>query len=220
MTIDILDVPKAHKIPKTEIKIEPVYSREFVNIYDMPASVLNCKKVIESAEAEKENHWKDSTVVGPEDTSINNPKARQSRQQDFSSINSPKVHHPLLRYSAKCLENYLEMFPQANNFSSFAVIEAYNIIRYKENEAYHALHCDFSSNFNSDLSRRHLTGVCFLNDVEEGGELMFPQQDLEIKPEAGLFVIFPSGWTHAHKTLPPVGQSRYVFQLWWSFSGK
>ena len=68
MTIDILDVPKAHKIPKTEIKIEPVYSREFVNIYDMPASVLNCKKVIESAQAEKENHWKDSNVVPHQDT--------------------------------------------------------------------------------------------------------------------------------------------------------
>ena len=57
-----------------------------------------------------------------------------------------------------------------------------------------------------------------MSDVSEGGELVFPQQDLEIKPERGKLVIFPSGWTHDHHTMPVLSDEvRYVFQLWWSF---
>jgi len=61
--------------------------------------------------------------------------------------------------------------------------------------------------------------VCFfLSNVSEGGELVFPQQNLEIKPERGKLVIFPTSWTHAHHTMPVLSDEvRYVFQLWWSF---
>ena len=47
---------------------------------------------------------------------------------------------------------------------------------------------------------------------------MFPQQGVSVKPKAGKMIIFPSGWTHAHHTLPVLSDDvRYVFQLWWSF---
>jgi|TARA_R100001530_G_C4294313_1_gene148836 predicted 2-oxoglutarate/Fe(II)-dependent dioxygenase YbiX len=215
MVTTLLKRPVGHTLHKSEIKVEHVYSHNFVNIYDMPSSVVGCEKIIKHAE---NGEWKDSEVIGPDGTGVVNPEVRKSVQQNFPSYNSPKEHSPILRYASKCLENYLETFPTANNFTSFAVNEDYNIIRYEEGEAYHALHSDFVSDFKSPLSHRHLSGVCFLNDVETGGELVFPQQDLEIKPEAGLLVIFPSGWTHAHQTLPVVGQNRYVFQLWWSFA--
>jgi hypothetical protein len=202
-------------LPKQEqrIVLEPVYSKDFINVYDI-GSALDGASVI--ADAEK-GDWIDSTIVAHGEQQ-HRPDNRDSVQQNFSSINSQVSHFPLLRYSSKCLENYLEMFPQANNFSSFAVNEHYNIIRYKPGQAYHSAHSDFYPNFNSPLSRRHLTGICLLNDIEAGGDLEFPQQDLSIKAEAGKFVIFPSGWTHAHRTLPPVGRTRYIFQLWWSFS--
>ena len=198
---------------KQRVVLEPVYSKDFINVYDV-GSALDGDSVI--AEAEK-GDWIDSTVVAEGD-GRRHPATRDSAQQNFSSINSPAVHLPLLRYSSKCLENYLEMFPQANNFSSFAVNENYNIIRYKPGQAYHAVHSDFYSNFDIPICKRHLTGICFLNDIEEGGDLEFPQQDLSIKPEAGKLVIFDAGWMHAHRSLPPVGQTRYIFQLWWSFA--
>ena len=195
------------------IVLDPVYSNDFINVYDV-GSALDSVSVI--ADVERFD-WIDSTIVAG-DEQQHRPVTRDSGQQNFSAINSPVMHQPLLRYASKCLENYLEMFPQANNFPSFAVNENYNIIRYKPGQAYHSVHSDFYPNYNSVLSHRHLTGVCFLNDIEEGGTLEFPQQDLSIKAEAGKCVIFPSGWTHAHRTLPPVDQTRYVFQLWWSFA--
>ena len=80
----------------------------------------------------------------------------------------------------------------------------------------HTTHSDYFPN--GYASRRHLTGVFFLSNVSEGGELVFPQQNLEIKPKRGKLVIFPSGWTHAHHTMPVLSDDlRYVFQLWWSF---
>lgn len=198
---------------KQRIVLEPVYSKDFINVYDV-GSALDGASVI--ADAEK-GVWQDSLVLGQGEKE-HHPANRDSAQQHFSATNHPAIHGPSLRYSAKCLENYLEMFPAANDFPRFAANEDYNVIRYKPGQAYHAVHSDFHPNYLNPISRRHLTGVCFLNDIEEGGEIEFPQQDLSIKPEAGKFVIFPSGWTHSHRTLPPVGQTRYVFQLWWSFA--
>jgi hypothetical protein len=121
----------------------------------------------------------------------------------------------MLGFASNCLGNYLEAFPQANKQPSFSVAERYQVLRYFDGGAYHTVHPDYWPH--GPLSRRHLTGVAFLNDVAVGGELLFPQQGFSVNPEVGKFVIFPTGWTHAHKTLPPVGQSRYVFQMWWSF---
>ena len=60
--------------------------------------------------------------------------------------------------------------------------------------------------------------MCYLSNVSEGGELVFPEHGLEVKPEMGKLVIFPSGWTHSHHTMPVKSdETRYVFQLWWSF---
>jgi|TARA_Y100001949_G_scaffold110604_1_gene93540 hypothetical protein len=202
------------------VVIEPVYSEGFINIYDI-GSILDWDMIIEFAE---HGHWGKSKVFnrGPLEEKSPQPHVdasnRDSEQQAFPAMNHPPVHTPVLRYSAKCLENYLAMFPAADQFTSFGVNEDYNIIRYKPGQAYHSVHADFHSDFGTLMSRRHLSGICFLNDIDEGGDLLFPQQDLSIKPEAGKFVVFPSGWTHAHKSIPAVGQTRYVFQIWWSFA--
>ena len=100
-------------------------------------------------------------------------------------------------------------------FPEFRQREPYNLIKYKEGQAFHDVHSDYYP-FGT-LSRRHLTGIVFLNKVVKGGELYFPHQDLTVKAELGKMIIFPSGWTHAHKTFPPINQERYVLQLWWSF---
>jgi hypothetical protein len=122
----------------------------------------------------------------------------------------------LLTFAEECLGDYLEKLPQANEFPPFAVQERYNVLKYEPGQAYHGVHSDYSPN--SGNSRRHLTFVCFLNTVEEGGELEFTQQGIQVRPVEGRAVIFPSGWTHAHHTLV-ASEDRYVFQLWWSFNG-
>ena len=53
--------------------------------------------------------------------------------------------------------------------------------------------------------------VVYLNDDYLYGEVIFPEQGLEIKPEAGSMLMFSSGETHPHGVNPPgPGPFRYV----------
>lgn len=53
--------------------------------------------------------------------------------------------------------------------------------------------------------------VVYLNDDYLYGEVIFPEQDLEIKPEAGSMLFFSSADTHPHGVNPPgPGPLRYV----------
>jgi hypothetical protein len=186
-------------------------SNDFIHIYTADPAVVLCDEIIGHSE---QGEWNRSLIFNSDEPILDQ---RDSYQQSYSVYDHPDVHRPMLDFASSCLNNYLEAFPQANKQPSFSVAERYQVLRYLDGGAYHTTHTDYHPHAVL-LNRRHLTGVGFLNDVKTGGQLLFPQQNFFVNPEAGKFVIFPSGWTHAHKTLPPVGQSRYVFQMWWSFN--
>ena len=57
---------------------------------------------------------------------------------------------------------------------------------------------------------RFMVIFIYLNDVEEGGETVFPKLDLKIKPECGKVLIFPPHWQYRHAGLPPVSNDKYI----------
>lgn len=207
-------------------------SNDFIITYETDPSTTLCAEIIEHSE-EEEREWDRSMVLDSNEVNgrrfglngTGHPpvtiegrvelQSRDSYHRSHDARNPPDVHKPMLQFASECLGTYLHAFPQANKFPTFSVIETYQVLRYLDGGAYHAAHGDYHPY--GSFNRRHLTGIGFLNDVAKGGEFVFTQQDLTVKSEAGKFIIFPSGWTHAHKTLPCIGQSRYVFQLWWGF---
>ena len=191
--------------PKTEVA-----SDLFVVPYQME-DTLPCVVVIDHAN--RHDRWFDSLTRSPESEPV--PEHRDSHQLNFSAWSPALEHEPILAFAQECLEDYLAKLPCANNFPPFSVQERYNILKYEPGQAYHAVHSDYAPHAGN--AGRHLTFVCFLNTVEKGGELEFVQQSLRVQPVEGRAVIFPSGWTHAHHTLP-ASEDRYVFQLWWSFN--
>jgi hypothetical protein len=64
---------------------------------------------------------------------------------------------------------------------------------------------------------RHLVFMTYLNDVEEGGETEWFHQNLRIKPEKGLTVIWPSDWTFTHRGLPSTIQDKYIITGWFNY---
>ena len=211
----VLGLLKRNKVAEQR----PVSVNDFIAVYQADLSTVRCDSIIEHSEGQD---WHRSLVLGS--TSEGTASAsegivdrtfRDSYQQGYLSNDPPAVHKPMLDFASGCLDSYLATFPSASQFPSFSVTESYQVLRYLDGGAYHAVHADFYPY--GGYNRRHLTGIGFLNDVAKGGELVFPQQDNAIRSQAGRFIIFPSGWTHSHKTLPPVGQSRYVFQMWWGF---
>jgi len=57
---------------------------------------------------------------------------------------------------------------------------------------------------------RVLAYIYYLNDVEEGGETKFKYQNINIKPEEGMLVIFPCTWKYLHEGVVPLSNDKYI----------
>ena len=62
--------------------------------------------------------------------------------------------------------------------------------------------------------RRMCAVSLYLNDIDEGGETEFLHQHLRIKPQAGMGLIWPAGYTHTHRGNPPLNQTKYILTTW------
>ncbi|GAB4115478.1 MAG: hypothetical protein Tsb0027_05800 [Wenzhouxiangellaceae bacterium] len=77
----------------------------------------------------------------------------------------------------------------------------------------------FEVHFDSllSVSDRYLVLLWYLNDVKEGGETVFVDLDISVKPKKGRFLIFPPYWLFRHKACIPVSDDKYIlstYLLW------
>ena len=66
---------------------------------------------------------------------------------------------------------------------------------------------------------RDLSTVLFLNDDFEGGDFVFPDLRVRIRPEPGLLVCFPSSQFYLHKVEPVISGTRYTMVNWMTVVG-
>lgn len=66
---------------------------------------------------------------------------------------------------------------------------------------------------------RDLSTVLFLNDNFEGGEFVFPDLRIRVRPEPGLLIAFPSSQFYAHKVEPVISGTRYAMVNWMTVQG-
>ena len=64
----------------------------------------------------------------------------------------------------------------------------------------------------------HVSVIVYLNDGYEGGILYFPDQNVEIKPEPGMLVVFPGNLHFLHGVTETKGTARYTVSLWTRFT--
>jgi predicted 2-oxoglutarate/Fe(II)-dependent dioxygenase YbiX len=62
--------------------------------------------------------------------------------------------------------------------------------------------------------KRVVSAIHYLNSDFEGGEIVFDQHDLVIKPMRGLLLIFPSDQRHVHEVRPVRAGHRYTLPIW------
>ena len=82
---------------------------------------------------------------------------------------------------------------------------------------YHEWHFEQGSGRSSS---RALAWMFYLNDVENGGTTEFLYQQVQEKPEAGKFVIWPAGYTHPHRGNPPYSNTKYIATGWLNYSNE
>jgi len=99
----------------------------------------------------------------------------------------------------------------------WAIIEDWNIQRYKPNEGYFAKHYE---RFGLATVYRHLAFMTYLNDVNDRGQTEFVYQKLKIKPETGLTLIWGCDWTFTHRGIPSPTETKYIATGWFNYREK
>lgn len=159
------------------------------------------------------HRFADSVVIsdGFQDTS--NPSIRQCKVLRLGAKEDP----PELILLSLCLATVEGQFLQAyfggvNRHALVKIGSGYDLLRYTEGNFY-VEHCDVVHD-HPVLGHRRLSIVLFANDDYEGGELYFPRQDVLVRPEKGMAIIFPSGVTHPHEVRPVLKGTRYTIVSW------
>jgi len=154
----------------------------------------------------------------PSGISVINPNHKLSTDVH---INQEHVKNSdvLKRYIAelqKAVNLYNETYPYANYYDPWSLIDIFNIQHYKPNEGFFVWHSERTSNKHPVVSR-HLVFMTYLNDVTDGGETEFYHQDLKVKPQKGLTLIWPADWTHTHRGVTSPTQEKYIVTGWFNY---
>lgn len=66
-----------------------------------------------------------------------------------------------------------------------------------------------------EFSKRQLVAIWYLNAApEQGGETEFFFQQLSVKPERGMLLLFPPFWTHLHRGNTVGTGTKYIATTW------
>jgi hypothetical protein len=89
------------------------------------------------------------------------------------------------------------------------LLETLQMVHYKQGEGIFTTHIDDCPKF-----PRHFSVLFYLNDVEKGGEVYFPNFDYLLTPKAGRIAFFPSIYPYKHDARMPVSSDKFVIISW------
>lgn len=172
-------------------------------------STEECEELISLVDS----NLRPSFVSNPEDNSkISN--YRTSQTADLHYLASP-IYNQL----DKKICNFLGVNP--------FIGETIQSQRYEPGQ-YYKKHCDYFTPITKEykvytewMGQRTYTFMCYLNDVEEGGETSFLLLNKKIKPKRGMAVIWNNLYKNGlpnpktiHEACPPVSGNKYVLTKW------
>jgi len=99
------------------------------------------------------------------------------------------------------------------------LIEKPNIYCYRADGQAKQFFHDHADCWNFDAATRQVSIIAYLNDVDVGGELVFPYYSIRIKPKRGSILMYPSFYTHTNHIEPPVSNNEYFVATWLHFTG-
>lgn len=126
-----------------------------------------------------------------------------------------------MKFSRKFIEKFwTEVYPvYASRYSLLAkshkhTIRNFKLQKIKPGEGYHIWHYE---NSGVEYSPRLLTFILYLNDINDAGETEFLYYPKRISPKTGKLILWPSGFTHAHRGNPPLSETKYILTGWLDF---
>jgi len=165
-------------------------------------AVTYSDEIILMAQGSPKDKWRDSIIRGEGDLDRG---IRSSRDISVGhGLSAPRKFFHL----AQDVFAYAVDYAMENGFE-FSHMEPISVIEYTAREGFYDRHVDAGPEF-----PRSMSALLYLNDVAEGGETWFDKFGLNIKPEAGKLVLFPSNYAYSHQAMPPVSNDKYVAVTW------
>lgn len=112
--------------------------------------------------------------------------------------------------------NYMKKYPMVDYYSPWGITEKVNLQRYYPGEGFYGWHTE-RGNPNCNEANRHMVFMTYLNTVDDGGETEFYHQNLKVKPEKGLTLIWPADWTYTHRGCVSNTETKYITTGWLSY---
>jgi hypothetical protein len=104
---------------------------------------------------------------------------------------------------------FKDRYSPDNNFT----VDDFLIIKYEKNKGKYLTHNDFYINYN-EKKYRVITFLWYLNNINEGGETVFYNDNIKIIPETGKLILFPCSWTFPHSGSIPYSNNKYIITGW------
>lgn len=180
-----------------DISTEKIHNNSYPVGFEVYENIItDCEKICEYLDSM--DHHQSSTGGGVR-TDIRNS---QSIMVDFNSpYGLPDALFNMNKIVWQKLNEYASRWKFGLGFT-----EPVSVQKYQVNDGFYTMHHDGMG--------RAVSALVYLNDVYEGGETVFPEFDLWIKPEKGKLVIFPSNYIYRHAAMVPKSNVKYAAAYW------
>ena len=183
---------------------------DFIEVYDNALPDELCDKYIELFETQSKLRYDRHELYGKnykptyvEDTALDMVSETNDVNLSFSA-------RGFLKYFWPCYSKYYEKYSILKSMN-IQNVYALKIQKTEPSQGYHVWHAE---KMLREQQQRVGVLMCFLNDVDEGGETEFLYQNKRIAPKKGRMVIWPSSFTHTHRGNPPLSGSKYIITGW------
>jgi hypothetical protein len=138
-----------------------------------------------------------------------------SKKHSFDCIITDiNMRNRYTNYLQQFVNLYIKKYPWCNGYEPWTIVEDILIQHYPPGGAFFSWHTERG---NMNVLDRHLVFMTYLNDVSDQGETEFYHQNIKVKPEKGLTLIWPADWTFTHRGIPSPSQEKYIVTGWFNF---
>jgi predicted 2-oxoglutarate/Fe(II)-dependent dioxygenase YbiX len=123
--------------------------------------------------------------------------------EDYDNILAKNIHNQFYFLLLSTSIPYAKKYKIGNMFH-----EGYNLLKYSGGQEYKA-HFDGGTE-----TGRTISAILYLNNDYEGGQIEFVNFGLKIKPEPGMFILFPSNYAYSHIAHPVTDGTKYAIVTW------